>query len=296
MLMKTKNTTTLVIGATGVVGQHVVNGLLKLSIPVRCMTRVASNISNFPPGVDGYVADLLKPGSLRAAFKNVKKVFLVSPLSQYETEEGLAAVQFAISAKVEKIVYMSVPMPIASKHIPHYLSKIPIEQAIDQSGLTYTILRPNNLYQNDYWARAGVMTYNTYPQPIGSVGLNRVDARDVADAAVNALNLSMHDNQEYFLHGPNTLTGPMVAQIFGKYLNRNIGYGGDDLDAWAKQAQHMMPAWMVQDLRLMYAYFQKHGLIATPEALLQQDAVIGHPPRPYPEFVKEIIQQWQHVS
>ncbi len=137
------------------------------------------------------------------------------------------------------------------------------------------------------------MLYHTYPQPIGKIGVNRVDARDVADAAVNALLHSEHDGRDYAIHGDVTFTGDDVAAVFGRHLKEEVRYGGDDLGAWAKQAQHMMPAWMVQDLRVMYEYFQHHGLVATAEELAQQQQVVGHAPRPFDSYVDEILPAWR---
>lgn len=283
----------LVIGGTGTVGSHVVASLAQQGVPVRCMTRWEASLQSLPQGVEGRIGDLNKPATLRPVFSDIETMFLITPLSQNETLQGLAAVDVAKAAGIKKIVYMSVPMPPGSDHIPHFRSKVPIEEAIRDSGCAYTILRPNNFYQNDHWCQAAIMVYNTYPQPIGSVGLNRVDARDIADAAVTALTGTQHEGEEYTLHGPETMTGDDVAKVFGRHLGREITYGGDDLDAWAKQSQHMMPAWMVQDLRIMYQYFQQHGLVATEDELARQRSIVGHEPRDFDTFVDEILPVWQ---
>lgn len=288
--------TILVIGGTGTVGSKVVSGLAAKNLTVRCMTRVPDSLKNLPHGVEGVQADMEKPATLKAAFKGVRKVFLVTPLSQNETLQGIAAVQAAKIAEVEHIVYMSVPMPKGVEVIPHFKSKVPVEAEIKSSGIPFTILRPNNFYQNDYWCRAAVMLYNTYPQPIGSIGLNRIDARDIADAAVNALTQSGHENREYELHGPDVLNGDAVAAVYSKYLNKQVSYGGDDLEAWSKQAQHMMPEWMVRDLRIMYDYFQHNGFLASANALAEQQKVIGHAPRKFDQFVAEILPEWRALS
>jgi uncharacterized protein YbjT (DUF2867 family) len=284
----------LVIGGTGSVGSEVLSALHRAGVKTRCMSRYANKLKSLPAGVEACVGDLERPTTLATAFNGVDGVFLMTALSRNETLQGLAAVTAAKTAGVDKLVYLSVPMPPGSDHIPHYLGKIPIERTIRDSGINYTILRPNNFFQNDYlWCRAAVMSYGVYPQPIGSVGLSRVDSRDVADAAVNAFLEPGHEGKEYPLHGPDVLTGESVAKIFSKHLGREVRYGGNDLEAWAKQAQHMMPEWMVRDLRIMYDYFQKHGLIATPEDFAEQYKVLGHAPRRFDDFVAEIVPIWQ---
>jgi len=287
--------TTLVIGGTGSLGKYILDRLASETAPIRCIVRVSNSIEKLPDYVHGYVGDLSKPITLAAAFNNVEKLFLLTPLHGSETQYGLTAINAAKAAKVKKIVYLSVPINEHSQHIPHYKSKQPIEEAILKSGIDYTLLRPNNLFQNDFWVRAGILAYNTYPQPIGTIGLNRVDARDVADAIFNALTQPTHANKDYILHGPDILTGDTIAQRFSQHLNRTIYYGGDDLKAWGKQAQHMMPAWMVTMLHEMYQYFQQHGQIATDEELAYQDSIIGHPARDYDAFLEEIIPEWQNA-
>ena len=284
----------LVIGGTGSIGGEVARGLLRAGIKVRCMSRYANKLKTLPEEIEGCVGDLEKPATLGAAFADVDAVFLMTALSRNETLQGLAAITAAKTANVNNLVYWSVPTPAGSYHIPLYLGKVPIERALRESGMRYTILRPNNFFQNDYlWCRAAVMFYGVYPQPIGSVGLSRVDIRDVAETAVIALTQPGHDGKEYSLHGPDVLTGEIVAAIFSKHLGREIRYGGNDLEAWAKQAQHMMPEWMVRDLRIMYDYFQKKGLIASAEDLAAQYKVLGHAPRRFDDFVAEIVPIWQ---
>jgi len=284
---------TLVIGGTGTVGSRVVSGLLEKELDVRCLTHSAEKVKSFPQGVKPVVGNLEETGSLAPAFVGADTVFLLNAVSQTETQQGLAAVEAAKKARTRKIVYMSVPMPPGSNHIPHFASKIPIEQAIKASGLEWTILRPNNFYQNDYWFREAIANYGVYPQPIGSAGMNRVDVRDIADAAVNALTQPGHAGLEYPVHGPDALTGEDTARTWGRHLGREVRYGGDDLEAWSKQALQMLPDWMVHDFRIMYEYFQKKGFRVSPEDLTRQAKAVGHPPRSFDSFVSETAPGWK---
>lgn len=284
----------LVIGGTGAVGDEVTKSLRDRGVSVRCMSRFANKLKSLPAAVEGRVGDLEKPASLSMVFDGVDKVFLMTPLSRKETQLGLAAVEAAKSAGVRHLVYMSAAMPTGADHVPHFNNKIPVELAIKRAGFAWTILRPNNFFQNDsLWCRAAVMSYSVYPQPIGSVGINRIDIRDVAEAAATALTEPGHEGAEYPLHGPDVLTGEAVAAIFGKHLGRPIHYAGNDLEEWSRQAQHMMPVWMVKDLRDMYAYFQRHGLIATDQELRAQGRILKHAPRRFDVFVGEVVPVWE---
>ena len=132
---------TLVIGGTGMVGSMVVAGLLKQGVNVRVMSHSPDKLKKLPTGVEGYRADLDDIDTLPAAFDNIDSVFLLNTVGPNETEEGLAAVSAAKAAKVRKIVYMSVSMPKGSEKIPHFRSKLPVEKAVKESKIAYTILR-----------------------------------------------------------------------------------------------------------------------------------------------------------
>jgi uncharacterized protein YbjT (DUF2867 family) len=284
---------TLVIGGTGMVGSTVVAGLLKQGVIVRVMSHSPDKLKKLPAGVEGFRADLDDPDTLPAAFNGIDSVFLLNAVGLNETDEGLLAVSTAKAAKVKKIVYLSVFMPEGAERIPHFRSKLPVEKAIKESEIAYAILRPNNFFQNDLWLKDAIMQYSVYPQPIGGKGLNRVDVRDIADCAVNALTKSGHDGQTYDIHGPDTLTGEGIARIYSKHLGREVRYSGDDLNAWAEKVKNTMPEFLIADMRIMYQFFQNNGMIGTKEDLEKTQKLLGRKPRNFDDFVKEITMEWR---
>jgi uncharacterized protein YbjT (DUF2867 family) len=283
----------LVIGGTGTVGSTVMAGLLKQGVMVRVMSHSPDKLKKLPAAVEGFRADLDDPDTLPAAFDGIDGVFLLNAVGLTETDEGLFAVSAAKAATVKKIVYLSVFMPEGSEKIPHFRSKLPVEKAIRESKVAYTILRPNNFFQNDLWLKDAIMQYSVYPQPIGGKGLNRVDVRDIADCAINALMKPGHEGQTYEVHGPDTLTGEGIAGIYTKHLGREVRYSGNDLDAWAEKAKNMMPEFMVPEMRIMYQFFQENGMIASKDDLEKMQKLLGHKPRTFDDFVKEIAVEWR---
>lgn len=283
----------VVMGGTGTVGSQTVRTLLARGVDVRVVTRDPRKLASLPEGVRGVIGDAERPETLPEAFRGAESVFLITALSPGESANGVAAVRAAVTAGVLRIVQLSVPIPPGSEHIPHFASKIPIEQAVRESGLVWTILRPNNFFQNDLWFREAITAFGVYPQPIGTKGMNRVDVRDISDVAANVLTQPGHHAQQYPIHGPDALTGTDVAGTYGRHLGREVRYAGDDLDAWAASASRMMPEWMVHDLRIMYAYFQERGFPASPAALADQQRVLGHAPRRFDDFVAELAPSWK---
>lgn len=283
----------LVLGGTGMVGSQVVQELLARNVDVQVLTRNAEKAASLPEGAQAVIGDLLNPHAVRPLFDGVDGVFLLNPVSISEASEGLFAVNNARMAGVKRIVYMSVHNLDGAIHLPHFGSKLPIELAVKASGIPYTILRPNNFYQNDYWLKDVLLQYGVYPQPIGSVGLSRVDVRDIAEAAAIALTTDGHEGETYNLIGPDIHTGQTTADVWSQELGKPIAYGGDDLEAWEQQSLQYMPGWMAFDLKLMYEFFQKEGLKATAEDIERQTKLLGHAPRGFEAFARETAAMWK---
>jgi uncharacterized protein YbjT (DUF2867 family) len=280
----------LVLGGTGTVGSQVVRELLKRGADVSVLTRDAKK--PLAAGAKPVAGDLLDPATIRSAFAGRDAVFLLNGVSATECHEGLMAVNGARMAGVRKVVYMSVQDVDKAPHLPHFGAKLPVEIALKASGIPFTILRPNNFFQNDVWFKDAMLGYGVYPQPFGDVGLSRVDVRDIAEAAAIALTTDAARNATIDVVGPEVLTATGTAVTWGGVLGRKIAYGGDDLDAWEKASLAYMPPFMVFDFRLMYAYFQENGLKGTPEAVATLTALLGHPPRRFDEFAAETARAW----
>lgn len=282
----------LIVGGTGTVGREVVRGLLGSRLRVQVLTRESEKVNRLPEGVEGAIGDLQDPTTLPIAMKGINRMFLVTPMSRNEAALGIAAVGAAKEVGIKHIVYMSVFHAESVPQVPHFKSKTEVEQAILESGVAYTFLRPNNFFQNDLWNKDAILERGVYPHPIGEIGMNRVDARDIAEAAVRALTLRGYEGRAYSLVGPDSLTGPQVAALYSRYLGRHVEYRGNDLETWARQAKESMPQWLVDDLKTMYEYIQTHGQLATKEDLQDVQKALGHGPRTFETFVRETIASW----
>jgi uncharacterized protein YbjT (DUF2867 family) len=283
----------LVLGGTGTVGSQVVAELVSRKAEVHVLTRNAEKAAALPSGARAVTGDLLEPATIRSAFQGMDGVFLLNPVSTTESHEGLMAVCGARLAGVKRLVYMSVQGADDGPYLPHFGSKVGVEAGVKASSFEWTILRPNNFYQNDSWFRDAILQYSVYPQPLGDAGVSRVDVRDIAEAAAIALTTGAHAGQTYNLVGPKPLTGKGTAEIWSRVLGRPVAYAGNDLDAWEKQSLQYMPAWMVFDFRLMYQFFQEKGFQATLKDSERLTKLLGHPPRRFEDYARETAAAWK---
>ena len=283
----------LVTGGTGTVGSHVVRELAARGGEIVVLTRDTSKAATLPKGVQAVQGDLNKPETVRRIFNGIDRVFLLNPVAQTEAHEGLLALTGMRTAGVKRVVYVSVQNADKAAWLPHFGSKVGVESAIKVSGLPYTILRPSNFFQNDYWLKDAILSYGVYPQPLGNTGVSRVDVRDIAEVAATALLEDGHEGRTYDVVGPEPLTGTAVAHEWSRALGREITYAGDNLDAWEQQQAPYMPDWMAYDFRMMFLYFQEQGLRASDAAVATQTKLTGHAPRSFAAFAEETAAAWR---
>jgi uncharacterized protein YbjT (DUF2867 family) len=284
---------TLVIGGTGTVGGNVVRRLVERGETPRVMTRSPEKFASLPAGCELVVGDLTRSEALTNAFAGVERLVLITALSPTEAVEGSAAVAAAQKAGVGLLVFLSVHNVESCPLAPHFKSKIDIEKKIEASGIPFTVVMPNNFFQNDLMFQQALLEYGVYPQPLGSLGTSRVDVRDIAEAIVTALSEAGHAGHRYPLVGPDVMTGSATAAIWARHLGREVRYGGDDLEAWAAQSRAYLPEWLIEDLVIMYGHFQKNGLVASAADFERQALILGHPPRRFEDFVAETSAAWK---
>ncbi len=211
----------LVTGATGTVGSEVIRQLVRRGDKVRALTRNPAS-ATFPDGVDAVRGDYDDPASLEAAMSGVEAAFLVGVLEPGKAGADAALVAAARPAGVSRVVKLSAigtGDPSLGIFATWHMAG---EQAVRDSALGWTILRPSQFASNTLaWAeavRAGL------PVPIRT-GIGRqgtIDPRDIAEVAVHALTSDDHAGRTYTLTGPAALSEPELAFELAGALARPV--------------------------------------------------------------------------
>jgi uncharacterized protein YbjT (DUF2867 family) len=283
------NATTLIIGGTGTVGSAVIAEALRRGMTgLRVLSRDAQRLRDLPDGVEGVVGDLGDPFAAMPAFEGVQQVFLALTGTPTELYETTVAVNHAVAAGARRIVYLSVQDLDRAPRVPHNAAKLAVEALLKRSDVEVCFLRVNNFYQNDVWYLDAINA-GVYPQPIGGTGVSRVDVRDIAEVAVHALTPGTELTGPIDVFGPTAWTGEATAAALSDALGKTVTYGGDDLASWRETSLASMPSWLVYDYEAMYSGFQRDGLTGTSEALARLSAILGHAPRSYEDYVRELL-------
>jgi uncharacterized protein YbjT (DUF2867 family) len=284
----------LVTGGTGHVGSEVVKELQKRNADVRILMR--KNDAAAPAGVEVAIGDLLDPVSVQEAMDGVDKLYLLNAVLPDELTQGLIAYDLAKKLKLSHVVYHSVFRVEHFKDVPHFASKFAIENALREFDVPFTIIRPNYFSQNDATLKDALMNAGVYPMPLGQVGISAVDIRDIAEAAAIALTCEGHAGKTYNLNGPEVLSGPKMALIWSRLLDREIRYSGHDMDAFEEQMRGRVPSWSAFDIRMMFQGYLERGFVAETGDVETLTQLLGHPPRRYEDFAAEAALDWQEQA
>ncbi|CAH0290032.1 SDR family oxidoreductase [Enterobacter ludwigii] len=288
--------TILVTGSTGTIGSHIIEILTAKGADVRALIR-AGKKTDFPAGVQTVTGDMTDLESMREALKGVTTLFLLNAVVPDELTQALTTLDLAADAGIQRIVYFSVFNGILFSDVPHFTAKYNVEKAIEDRGLSATILRPAYFFQNELTLREAIMQYGTYSQPLGNRGAAMVDARDIAEVA--ALELLRREQSQVPLPrciidvvGPDLITGMEAATIWSEATGKDVIYAGDDLKKFEEMMQQFAPAVLTRDIKMMFRGFQKYGMIPGESSRDILTGMLGRPLRNYRDFVRETVQSW----
>jgi uncharacterized protein YbjT (DUF2867 family) len=223
----------LVTGATGKQGGAVAHHLLEQGWKVRALTRSPEKdaaVALQKKGVEIMKGDLDDPELLREALNNTYGVFSVQNSWEHGVEkeriQGKTLADEAKRAGVSHFIYSSVGSAHRATAIPHFESKWDVEQHVRSTGLRFTILRPVFFMEN-FLAPDTLSAIRSGNLPLGvdpAKSLQMIAVDDIGTFAALAFKTtSEYANKEIDIAG-DELTGPQMAGILGKVLERDIVY------------------------------------------------------------------------
>ena len=283
----------LVTGGTGNVGGAVVTELLKRGAEVRVLARKQPEAGKLPTGVEIAIGDLLDPVSVEQAMQGVDKLFLLNAVVTDELTQALIAYGIAKRLGLKHVTYLSVFKVDQFRDVPHFASKLAVENALREFGVPYTILRPAYYIQNDANLKDALLGPGVYPMPIGPAGIAAADIRDIAEAAAISLTEDGHDGQTYDIVASVMISGPGNAELWTKLLNKQIKYTGHNFDQWEQGMRSRMPSWSAYDLRMMFQGYFDRGFESTETEVNRLTKLLGRAPRSYEEFATDTAAIWK---
>jgi uncharacterized protein YbjT (DUF2867 family) len=217
----------LVTGATGGIGRRVVRLLRERDLPVKAFVRLSSRYKELEQrGAELFIGDLRQERDIKKACKGVQYIISThgsgGDSQELDYRANIELIDQAKENDVQHFVFISVlGADRGYEDAPTFKAKRAVEKYLQASGLNYTILRPAGLASNliplaEQFRQTGIYLLN-------GDGKNRtsiVSTDDLAQIAVDSVNVEGSRNQIFPVGGPDILKREDIPRIFGRLFNK----------------------------------------------------------------------------
>jgi uncharacterized protein YbjT (DUF2867 family) len=256
--------TILVTGATGNVGSEVVRQLSQATSDANIKAAVHS-VENAKGAlqydrVETVQIDYDKQEGLQEAFKNANKLFLLTHPSPKTVENESNLISEAKKSGIKHIVKQSIMGADLKAGVEAMRLHRQTEKLIEESGIPYTFLRPNEFMQGFInYQGPTIKNNNAFYIPAADAKVSFVDARDIAAVAVKSLmDGDRHYNKTYMVTGPEALSYHQTAEILSNVTGKKIDYVNiSDDEAREAMKGVGLNDWLINTISDLYGYFRK---------------------------------------
>jgi uncharacterized protein YbjT (DUF2867 family) len=267
--------TILVTGMHGNIGNGVARRLVEAGHPVRGSSR---NPTSPPHGGEAGELDLTHPRNAVTALAGVETVFLYpvrGPVDRF--------LEAARKADVQHVVLLSSPAAYEVGEHDRLIGLVhrAVEQAVQDSGLSHTVLYPSWLASNARrdWGEQ-IRTHGRVGIAYPDAQVNPIHIDDIAEVAVDVLTHPAHRSRMLVLTGPESVPQRRLVDILAEVRGTPI-----DVDELTRgQAMEQRPPWMptqVLDALLDVAA----AAVGVPAAVTNGvERVTGHSSRTFQEW------------
>lgn len=270
--MASNDETTVILGGGGKTGRRVGERLAALGLPFR----MASRSTEVP-------FDWNDEATWEAALIGAKAMYVayfpdlaVPGAAEHARELSRRAVDLG----VKRIVLL------AGRGEPQVR---PAEQAIRESGASYTILECAFFCQNfDEGLVApvdGVITF-----PAGDVAEPFIDCDDIADVAVAALTDDRHDGKTYELTGPRPVTFAEAAATMATAAGRPLRYAPVSFEEYAELLDGHLPAAHIEFFIALFRDLMDGHNAHTTNGV---ELALGRKARDFQAYARDAAGAWQ---
>lgn len=287
----------LVTGASGQLGRRVIFHLIHTfnvqPDRVIATTRKPDALADLAEqGVVVRSADFNDPASLGSAFTGASRMLLISTDALDVPGRRLAqhkrAVEAAIKADVDHIVYTSMPKPEPGSPIPFAPDHYSTEQDLASSGLGWTVLRNNWYSENLFASIPRALSTGKWYTSAGEGRVAYVTREDCARSAAAVLASNSRDNARYEVTGPEALGVTDIAKIAGDLAGLPIEVVHvSDQQLAAGLSAAGVPAPFVSLLTAFDANTRANNVSAVSDTVFR---LTGRAPTTVTEFLRENLQ------
>lgn len=275
----------LVTAARGKTGRRIVTALKARpeDIEVRALSRGLLEES----GVEALTGDMDDPAVRARAVAGIDTVIHYGPaMDPREVAMGTGTVDAAAAAGVGRFVFVSVIHPQIDDLLNHQ-AKLRIEAHLINSGLDWTILRPQHYFQNVdpvLVQRTGALVM---PYPV-TTRLGHVDMNDLAEAAAKVAVEPGHSFAAYDIASAAHLTVEDLAEGLAAALGIPVAareISPADLVARIEMHRPLHP-YAKEAFHRLFGYYARRGIQGNPNVL---SWLLGRAPGTFSDYVQRVL-------
>ncbi len=262
-----------VTGAYGYSGKYIAKFLLEEGVSVQTLTNSLNREHPFGNRVPAFPLDFERPERLVKPLRNTDVLYntywvrfdyddeQVSFAHDTAVRNSRILLEAAVEAGVERVVHVSITNPSPDSPFPYFRGKAEVEQAVRQSGLSYSILRPALLFGGaDILVNNIAWMLRTFPV-FGVFGSGRyrvepIHVRDFASLAVDEG--KRREDRTVDAIGPDTFTYRDMVRTIGEAIGAERPIVS--IPPWMGTAISTVLGWVLADVPITRE--EIHGLQA----------------------------------
>ncbi|MBT3993902.1 MAG: NmrA family NAD(P)-binding protein, partial [Gammaproteobacteria bacterium] len=219
------------------------------------------------------------------AMIGVEKLLIILPNCENQLEMETQLVDSAKIEGVQHIVYMS--SVEADEECSSPIPKLhwDTEVYIKNSGMHWTMIKPNFYMQNFIGSSKTIVEQNKFFLPMSEGKTGMIDTRDVGKVIAKVLSEEGHEGQSYQITGPEILSFYDVAEKFSSVLKREVLYIDMPIDAYKNiLSQFLTNQWHLDSVIDLFGGIAEGGIEYKTDTF---EDLIGTPPRSLEDFIEE---------
>ncbi|HUF13844.1 MAG TPA: SDR family oxidoreductase [Longimicrobiales bacterium] len=281
----------LVTGATGKLGGELIRRLLKRGVEVKAGTRSPERCAKlFADAVEVVHLDYDVTESWDAAVQWADRLFLVPPPFDPDADERLVPfIDWIVQSGSRHVVLVSA----MGAEVREQLALHRVERHIIDTGVAWTLLRPNIYMQN--FARgfvaASIRSSGVFRLSAGDGRVSFVDVRDVAEIASIVLGRDDDFGAAYMLTGPAALSHDEVAAAIAAAAGKPVRY--EQIDDERMRGLLLADDWSAQQAATFVGLLE--AIRGGERAAVSEEtrALLGRAPTSFDTFARDHAEGWR---
>lgn len=276
----------LITGATGKTGSATAKSLGEKGETFRALIRNEEKKEGLESlGGEVVIGSIENTEVVNQSMQGVKTVLVLLPNSESQLALEKQLVDSAKQAGVERIVKMSSieATPDATSPIPKL--HLESEEYIKQSGLAWTMIKPNFYMQNLLASAGTIKEQGKIFLPMGDGKTGMIDTTDVGKVLAKVLSEDGHESMNHEITGPEILSFYEVAEIFSHVLGKQVDYVDVPMDAYKETlGQFLTNQWHLDAVIDLFKGIAEGGIEDKTDTF---NELMGETPKSLSQFLAE---------